>query len=132
MVPSSLIRQLARLRWRERLLRLIWGLTLSVTVLAAVMGVLCLVDWLIDRRQDTPTWLRQSMLIGQIVLWIIAAAGLFVWAFIRRVSDTDLALWVEERVKQFGHRLISALQLNQPGAKTQGMSPAMIAAATQE
>src|SRR6516165_9641672 len=132
MVPRIIIQQLARLRWRERLLRLVWGATLGVTVLAGVMAVLCLVDWVIDRRQETPFALRQAMLVGQVILWAIAALALVIWAFIRRVSDTDLALYVEEREPEFSHRLISALQLNQPGANTEGMSPALIAAVTNQ
>src|SRR5262249_27887875 len=52
--------------------------------------------------------------------------------FMRRVSNTDLALWVEDHDKSFGHRLISALQLNQPDANTRGMSPVLIAAVTRQ
>ncbi len=50
----------------------------------------------------------------------------------RRLSDTQVALWVEEKMPALGHRLISAVQLNRRGAATQGMSPAMIAAVTRQ
>src|SRR5947199_4548139 len=48
------------------------------------------------------------------------------------MSDSFLALWVEEKVGNLGHRLISALQLNRPGARTEGMSPELITVVTRE
>jgi len=130
MVPSTILRQLDRLRWRERWLRLAYGVTLGLTIALAVLAVCCTADWLIDRFQDTPLTVRRAMLGAQVMLWLGLAAVLLVWALMKSMSDDALALYVEERVPAFGHRLISALQLNRPNARTQGMSPALIAAAT--
>src|SRR5206468_3198739 len=44
----------------------------------------------------------------------------------------DLALRAEREIPEFGHRLVTALQLNRPGAKTQGMSPYLIQEVTRE
>jgi hypothetical protein len=132
MVPPILIRQLARLRWRERLLRFVWAVTLGITIAAGVMAVLCLVDWIFDRYEDTPMALRRAMFLCQVILWAALAIILLSWAFMRRVSDTDLALWVEDHDKSFDHRLISALQLNKPDANTRGMSAVLIAAVTRQ
>ena len=130
MVPNTILNQLNRLRWRERLLRLVYGLTLGFTIAVGVLAVFCLADWLIDRFQDTPLATRQAMLGVQIALWLLLAAVLLLWALMKSLSDDALALYVEDKAPEFGHRLISALQLNRPNANTLGMSPALIAAAT--
>jgi hypothetical protein len=132
MVPPIILEKLSGLRWRERWLRFAWGLTLRLAILAGVMAALCLTDWLIDRYQDTPIELRKTMLFAQIALWSVAAVFLLVTAFMKRVRDDDLALYVEDRVPALGQRLISTLQLNRPDAKTQGMSLALIGHLTKE
>jgi hypothetical protein len=131
MVPRSLQRQLNRLRRRERLLRLTWAAARCLSVFAMVLAAACLIDFLVDLYRDTPHWLRLGMLGVQIALWL--AGGVFVLRLLaRRLSDTEVALWIEEKMPQLGHRLISAVQLNRPGAATAGMSPEMIAAVTRQ
>lgn len=132
MVPRAILQQLSRLRWRERWLQLVWGASRWLAVVAIVLAAACLADWLIDLRQDTPRSVRLGLLIGQVVLWAVAAASVLAIAFWRRPSDSQLALWVEEQMPQWGHRLISAVQLNRPGALTGGMSPELIERVTQE
>jgi hypothetical protein len=131
MVPRSIQRQLKRLRRRERLLRLTWAAARAVSVFAVVLAAACLIDFTIDLYRDTPPWLRWGLFIGQIVVWV--AGGAFVLVQLaRRLSDNELSLWIEDKLPQLGHRLISAVQLNRPGADTKGMSPAMIAAVTRQ
>jgi hypothetical protein len=132
MIPPTILRQLNRLRRRERALRLIWAVTLAVAVLAAVLLTACLIDWIIDLRQETPLQLRYAMLGIQIGMLVGALIAIGYWSFNRRLSDDDLALYVESKAPTFDHRLISALQLNRPGADTKGMSPTMIAATTKQ
>ncbi|HEV3259717.1 MAG TPA: hypothetical protein VG013_22810 [Gemmataceae bacterium] len=132
MVPRTILRQLSRLRWRERGLRLAWGATRWLAVAVALLAAACLADWLIDRREDTPWALRLGMLVAQAVLWVVLAAVLVARPLLRHMSDSRLALWVEDRAPRLGHRLISAVQLNRPNAQTAGMSPALIAAVTRE
>ena len=102
-----------------------------LSVLAVVLGVACLVDWLVDLSRDTPVVLRVAFFAGQAVLCLLALMTLGV-LFSRRPSDTQVALWVEEKLPRLGHRLISAVQLNRRGAATRGMSPDLIAAVTRE
>ena len=132
MVPQTILRQLARLRWQERRLALSWGAARWVALAAAVLVVACFTDWLIDSRVDTPWSLRLAMSLGQVLL---SAAALYLWVVkpLRRgSSDDQVALWAEEERPDFAQRLISSVQLNRPGAATRGMSPEMIAAVTRE
>lgn len=131
MVPPIIQANLSRLRSRERWLRLTWLAARAVAVVLSVLATACLLDFFLDYYQDTPFTLRQALLLGQVLLWAVAVV-VIVASLIQRVSDTWLSLWVEERVASLGHRLISAVQLNLPGAKTEGMSPTMIAALTRE
>jgi hypothetical protein len=131
MVPRSIRRQLNRLRRRERLLRLTWAAARCVSVFAVVLAVACAIDFYVDLYRDTPRWLRLGLLGGQMILWLVGG----VWVLRRlaqRFSDTEVSLWIEEKTPALGHRLISAVQLNRPGAATQGMSPEMIAAVTRQ
>ncbi len=131
MVPRSIQRQLKRLRRRERLLRLTWAAARAVAVCAVVLAAACLIDFTVDLYRDTPTWLRWGLLVGQMALWTLGGAFVLV-QLARKLGDNELSLWIEDKVPQLGHRLISAVQLNRPGADTKGMSPAMIAAVTKQ
>jgi hypothetical protein len=132
MQPQAILKQLSNLRWRERWTRLAWGLCRFVAVAIVVLTLACLLDWWIDRRQDTPWALRVVLLVGQVALWTGLGLMWVIRPQAQRLRDDDLALWVESRLPQFGHRLISAVQLNRPDADTKGMSQAMIAAVTRE
>lgn len=131
MVPLTIKRQLRQLQYRENRLRFAWAAARWLLIVVLVLAGSCLLDFTIDLWQDTPLALRIGLLVGQLLLWSIALTLVAPLLF-RRRGDTDLALWVEERLPQFRHRLVSAVQLNQPQANTRGMSPAMIAAVTQE
>ncbi len=134
MIPRTILNQLAKLQRREMLLRLAWGAARWLTVVIVLLILACTVDYVIDRSdyEETPWELRVAMLAVQ----LLAAAGTgfwwLVWPLLRRPSDAELALWVEDKMPGFRHRLISAVQLNQPGARTEGMSAELIAVVTRE
>ena len=129
---NHLLRQLRRWRLRERLVRLAWGGSRLVAVVAVVLGIACLADWLYDRSADVPFLLRLAMTGAQVLL----AAGLGYlllarpWA--RTPPEDELAFQAERAIPVFGHRLVTALQLNRPGARTEGMSRSLIAEVTRE
>jgi hypothetical protein len=132
MVPQSILNRLDQLRRRETWLRLAWGGACFLAIFLSLLLLACLVDWLMDQEEDTPWEVRVALFAVQ-----VAAAGMAVgWFVIRpllgRPSDRDLALWVEEKHPQLEHRLISAVQLNQPGAATEGMSAELIGKVTRE
>jgi hypothetical protein len=131
MVPLTIRRQLRRAQNRENRLRFAWAAARWLVVLVLALVGACLLDFFIDRWRDTPQELRVLLLVGQLLLWSIALTVVGPLLF-RRLSDSQLALWVEERLPRFRHRLVSAVQLNQPQADTRGMSPEMIAALTRE
>jgi hypothetical protein len=131
MVPKSIRRLLGRLRARERMLELSRRVTRAVLCCAALLVFACLVDFVVDRRHETPRPLRVGLLAVQVTAWV-AAAGMVALTLFRRRSDEELALHIEEKVPALGHRLISAVQLNRAGAKVEGMSPELIAAVTRQ
>lgn len=132
MVPPILLDRLAAVRRRDLAVRLAWGAARGIALAAAAMAAACLLDWIVDRRQDTPGTLRVLMLLFQILLWAGAAALLGIRPLLRRRGERETALWVEDRVPELGHRLISAVELNAPGARTEGMSRALIGAVTRQ
>ena len=129
-IPPAILEQLARVRSREVSVRAAWGAGRWLGLAIAAMLVSCLLDWLIDLRTDTPGVLRVLLLLAQIGLWAGAGWALIVRPFLEHREDRDVALWVEENFPELGHRVISAVQLNDAGAETTGMSPELIIAMT--
>jgi hypothetical protein len=81
---------------------------------------------------ETPAWLRFGMTAAQLLL----AAGL-AYAFVvrpwrRTPRIDDLAGAAEKAIPEFGHRLVTAVQLNRPTANTRGMSKALIRQVTEQ
>ncbi len=132
MVPASIRRNLAGLRRRERLLTFVWGAACWLAIVLLLLFVCGLIDWLIDRQRDTPLLVRLGMFIVQGGFAFLAGLLFVLWPQVRRLSDVLLALWVEEKMPQFEHRLISAVQLNQPHADLQGMSKELVRVVTSE
>jgi hypothetical protein len=81
---------------------------------------------------ETPKWLRVGMTGAQVLLAAALAYAFVVRPWRRTPRIDDLAAHAEEEVPEFGHRLVTAVQLNRPGAKTAGMSKALIAEVARE
>lgn len=134
MIPRAITHQLAKLRRRETLLRLSWGVTRWLGVVLCLLVLACLTDYLFDRYgyEDTPTSLRFLMFLAQVVV----ASGLGLWWILlpalRQPTEDELTLYVEDKAPHFHHRLITTVQLNQPGARKEGMSQELIDAVTRE
>lgn len=132
MVPPNIQSNLASLRMRERMLAFAWGAACWLAVVLLLLLVACLVDWVIDQDRETPFGVRFALFIVQAVIAGVGALLLIVLPQIRRLPDTTLALWVEEKIRKFDHRLISAVQFNQPGADLGGMSAELVSVVTKE
>src|SRR5436309_13384 len=122
---NALVRQLRRWQFRVRVIRLGWGVARWAAVVAAVLALACLTDWTWDLYADTPFVLRVVMTVGQLALAAVLAVLLVVRPWFTAPPVVDLALRAEREIPEFGHRLVTALQLNRPGARTQGMSPVL-------
>lgn len=131
-VPPILLAKIAALRWRERFLRLTWGAARVAALVLLALLAACAIDWFMDLWDDTPFALRVGLLLGQMALAALLLVLLLLLPILVRLRDDALALLVEEKRPELQHRLISALQLNRPGARTAGMSPELLAAMTRQ
>ncbi len=153
---NAVLQQLNQWRFRERLVRFCWGAARTLAVLATVLAVACAIDWVIDRYSGSEAWrktlrstgilapsdplsvghtpfgLRLLMTLGQLAL----AAGLVYYLILRPWLFTprtdELASRAEKAFPDFDHRLVTAIQLNRPDARTDGMSKTLIADVTRE
>jgi len=153
---NAVLRQLHQWRFREQLIRLAWGGARTLAVVLVVLGAACALDWLIDRYSgsrtwrdvlssswvlagvnplgigETPYWFRVLVTLAQLGL----AGGLVYYLILRPWRQTppidDLATVAEQAFPEFDHRLVTAIQLNRPGADTRGMSPMLINEVTRE
>ena len=129
---NSLIHQLRAWRLREQLVRLAWGGSRWFAVVAIVLGFACLADWLLDRRAEVPFLLRFLLTASQVALAAVLGYFLLYRPWSRTPPIDELAFQAEKAIPEFDHRLVTALQLNRPRAKTAGMSKALIAEVTRE
>jgi hypothetical protein len=134
MIPRSIIHQLAKLRQRETLLRLCWGISRCLAVVIPFLILACAIDYFLDRTgyEDTPQFVRFLLFSTQIGVAAGVAGWWIAWPILRQPTEADLALYVEEKMPGFHHRLISTVQLNQPGARKEGMSQELIDVVTRE
>lgn len=132
MIPRTIRSNLASLRRRERLIRLAWGVSRWLALVVALLAVCALIDYAVDRDRDTPWSVRYVLFGVQAVVAATAALGFVLWPQMRRLRDPELALWVESHASRLNHRLITAVELNQAGAQTEGMSAELIVVVTHE
>src|SRR4051794_18767062 len=126
----SLTRQLALWRTWEAVGAAGWGFAVWTAVVGTALAVACGTDWWVDLRRDTPFWLRALLTTAQLALAGLTAALLLVRL---RVPSADaLAAQAEAADPNYGHKLVTALQLTRAGAKTEGMSAELIAAVAKD
>lgn len=130
--PSVSLRKLAGLRTRERLLDLLRGSGHFLAIVLMLLAVACIIDWRIDRLRDTPYSLRVALTALQAVAAVVLGFWLLVRPLFRTRTDDELAARVEKEIPDFGHRLVTSIQLSRPNADTRGMSPGLIADLTRE
>lgn len=129
---TPILRQLKSWQARE------WVYSASVAVaavvLVAVFGVAlaCTADnvWDLTSWDSTPFWVRLLMTVVQAAVYV--GAVFFAVRSVRAPSLVALASRAEEEFAEYDHRLVTALQLNRPDARTGGMSTQLIAAVTDE
>src|SRR6478736_4745713 len=132
LVPRIGLARLASLRERERFFRLAWGIARWLTLALVLLAICTFIDWRIDRVRETSQWLR--ILLSVLQAGALLATG-WVWVlrpFLVGPSLIKLARRVEERIPEFGHRLVTSIQLSDKKADTRGMSPELIESLTRE
>ena len=100
------------------------------TVVLLALAAACAADWWIDRTRDTPFVVRLLLTVSQVALAL--AAG---WAFVGRlrVPTVDaLAAYAEGVIPAFGHRLVTAVQLNRDADRVAGVSGPMLDEVTRQ
>ena len=153
---TSVLQQLERWRFLERVVRVVWGAGRWLALGAAVLLLACLTDFLIDRYSgsqtwrnvltssrifagvsplsagETPLWFRILLTLAQCVLAVGLAFVFLIRPWLRTPPVDDLASHAEKVHRDFDHRLVTALQLNRATAQTQGMSKFLIGEVTRQ
>lgn len=125
-VPRIGLSKLRSLRERERLFHVAWGLARWLTVAVAVVVVCTFIDWRVDKYRETPQYLRVLLTITEAV--VLGVTGWF-WLIRPWMKGPDmirLARRVEDGIPEFGHRLVTSIQLSRADERTVGMSPELI------
>ena len=128
----SLMKQLYRWRFRERVVHMVWGAARLLAVMAVVLAFCCIVDFWVDMYRDVPGALRFGMLAFQAIVAAVLGYFFLVRTWFATPPVDDYASRAEKAIPEFDHRLVTAIQLNRAHARTEGMSPALIAEVTRE
>lgn len=129
--PKIGLSKLRALRGRERLFHVAWGLARWLTVALAVVGLCTFIDWRVDKSIETPRTLR--IVLTAIEALVLGVTGWFwlVRPWMKGTSVIRLARRVEGGIPEFGHRLVTAIQLTRKDSPP-GMSPELIEAVARE
>ncbi len=115
-------------RRRYLLEKTLYGLGLILGIVVPFFAARCVLDW----------WLEMPWMLR---LLCLCAEGIFIagtfhkfilWPRMHPPSDEEVALLVEKQHRKLRSRLISTLQLNQPGRLSPSDSPTLVRALTQQ
>src|SRR5262245_15197530 len=124
--------KLRPLRGRERLFHVAWGIVRWLAVALAVVAVCTFIDFRVDKVRETPFTLRVIFTVVQVA--VLAVTGWF-WLmrpWMKGPSIIRLATRVEKGIPEFGHRLVTSIQLSRGKDKTFGMSPELVETVARE
>lgn len=122
------IAKIDRLRRRAVGLSILKGFSLAV---AAVLLSLTLRCWL-DYMLVMPWWLRLVFVLAELGFSAFVLYCLVLWPLRHPPTDTEVTLRVEASQPGLQSRLVSTLQLNQPGAVARGGSASLVRALTRQ
>jgi hypothetical protein len=110
-IPHIGLSKLRSLRGRERLFHVAWGVARWLTLAIAIVALCTFIDWRVDKDRETPMWLRTGLTIIE-----AGVLGVFGWFWLIRPwakgpSIVGLARRVETGIPEFGHRLVTSIQL---------------------
>jgi hypothetical protein len=131
-IPRASLAKLSALRGREHLFHILWAATRWLALAITLFAIAMIIDWRVDRVQDTPLWARRLMSGCLAAAFLVAGWFWLLRPLWRRPRLIPLAKRVEEQIPEFDHRLVTAIQLTRPDARVEGMSPALIEAVARE
>ncbi|MGF1485053.1 MAG: hypothetical protein ACFBZ8_11890 [Opitutales bacterium] len=124
----AFIANLDATRRRFLLEKTVYGLALILGVLATSLSVRCSVDWWLEM----PWLLRFCCLAAEALFACGCVYRYLIWPRRHPPSDEAVALLIEKHHKDLRSRLISTLQLNQPGKLGPAESPTLVRALTRQ
>jgi hypothetical protein len=130
-IPRIGLSKLRSLRGRERLFHVAWGVARWLTVAVAVIAVCTFVDWRVDKYRETPMWLRAGLMVVEALSLAVAGWFWLVRPWAKGPSIVRLARRVETGIPEFGHRLVTSIQLTK-GRKPGIGSPELIETVSRE
>src|SRR5689334_19744606 len=130
-LPRIGLSKLRSLRGRERLFHVAWGVARWLTVAVAVVAVCTFVDWRVDKYRETPQWLRVGLTVLEAAVLGVAGWFWLVGPWTKGPSIVRLARRVETGIPEFGHRLVTSIQLTKTGKVGKG-SPELIETVARE
>lgn len=131
-IPRVGLSKLSALRAKERLFHVAWGLARWLTVAIAVVGVCTFIDWRVDKAREVPMFLRVVLTIIEAVVLGITGWFWLLKPWTKGPSIVRLARRVEVGIPEFGHRLVTSIQLSRPEGNSFGMSPELIEIVSRE
>ena len=130
-IPRIGLAKLRSLRGRERLFHVAWGVARWLTVAVAVVAVCTFIDWRVDKYRETPTWLRTGLTVLEAGVLLVAGWFWLVRPWMKGPSIIRLARRVETGIPEFGHRLVTSIQLSRAEKVGKG-SPELIETVARE
>ena len=109
-----------------------WGLVRWFAFAITLFMCAAIADWWIDKYRETPMWVRWLLMLTQLAAFSVAALFWIVFPWAKRHSLIHLAKRVEEKIPEFDHRLVTAIQLTRHDAQVAGMSPQLIQIVAEE
>ncbi|MEZ6142484.1 MAG: hypothetical protein R3B84_18145 [Zavarzinella sp.] len=133
LLPTVGLSKLKALQHRERLCHVAWGAARFLALVVAVLAITTTIDWIVDRSMETPRlWVRNPLTVLQIMLFGYFAYRWLVLPWLKAPDLILLARRVEEQIPDFGHRLVTSIQLSEDKAARAGMSVELLGQLTNE
>src|SRR5262249_8275384 len=110
----------------------VWGAACWLAITIVLLMDCGFVAWLIDRQRGPPLGVRLGLFFVPAAVAGMAALRVGLLPQPSRLPATLAAPCGADKMPQFDHRLISAVQLNQPDAQLEGMSRELVAMVTRE
>jgi hypothetical protein len=111
---------------------IIYGISKTLLFVLPLLAIACLADWVWDIEEETPMPFRLIMTASWLSLLMVSFASYVMLPAIKRFTEDETALKIEQKFPEFNHRLITVLQLSRPEARFDKKSEKLLAELTGE